>query len=378
MGMNIAPGLNGLLAQRQFAQQEQQGQLGQIHGLLGIQQAQQQQGLLAQQMQDKQRQQMQIESFANTLPPEKRPMFLANPQAFFQEMNKRHVVEGALLDNSGTPLYQSKPKPQFQTLPVDGKPGVTQGAWVVPGQTDFTAVGGQKLPEILNPDVEAAKWRIASKGASRTDVRVTMPGDNKYIETRRGDQAKALTDLEKSAQSAYNQFNTLDRFIAASEKSFAGGAATVLAGVNNFLSSFGYNSESLKDTRVMEQAIGDILGNKMAELGARGLTDKDMQILRDALPRVETDKKSRVEIAKIIKKANANVLKEYETARNEEARIYPDLAARTPMQAWFQDYKRNPQRFGGSPVAATDSAPDGVDKSLWAVMTPEERALWKK
>jgi hypothetical protein len=48
--MNIAPGLNGLLAQRQFAQQEQQGQLGQIQGLLGIQQAQQQQGLMQKDM----------------------------------------------------------------------------------------------------------------------------------------------------------------------------------------------------------------------------------------------------------------------------------------------------------------------------------------
>ena len=43
--MNIAPGLNGLLAQRQFAQQEQQGQLGQIQGLLGIQNAMQDQQL---------------------------------------------------------------------------------------------------------------------------------------------------------------------------------------------------------------------------------------------------------------------------------------------------------------------------------------------
>ncbi len=37
--MNIAPGLNGLLAQRQFAQQEQNAGLGQIQGLLGVQNA---------------------------------------------------------------------------------------------------------------------------------------------------------------------------------------------------------------------------------------------------------------------------------------------------------------------------------------------------
>lgn len=37
--MNIAPGLNGLLAQRQMASQSQAGELGQIQGLLGIQNA---------------------------------------------------------------------------------------------------------------------------------------------------------------------------------------------------------------------------------------------------------------------------------------------------------------------------------------------------
>jgi len=42
--MNV-PGLNGLLAQRQFAQQEQQGQLGQMTGLLGLQNAMQEQQL---------------------------------------------------------------------------------------------------------------------------------------------------------------------------------------------------------------------------------------------------------------------------------------------------------------------------------------------
>jgi hypothetical protein len=41
--MNV-PGLNGLLAQRQFAQQEQNGQLGQMQGLLGLQSAMTQQG----------------------------------------------------------------------------------------------------------------------------------------------------------------------------------------------------------------------------------------------------------------------------------------------------------------------------------------------
>ena len=89
----------------------------------------------------------------------------------------------------------------------------------------------------------------------------------------------------------------------------------------------------------MEQAIGDILGNKMAELGARGLTDKDMEVLRQSLPRVDTDKASRDNVVEILKKANNNVIAEYENARLEEARVYPDLSKRIPDPAWYKAHK---------------------------------------
>lgn len=176
-------------------------------------------------------------------------------------------------------------------------------------------------------------------------------GDEKYVEKRREGQAAKFAELEKAAESAYRQIGTLDRFIQASQKGTAGGAQPVISGVQNLLSSFGYTPESLKDVRVMEQAIGDILGNKMSELGARGLTDKDMEILRQALPRVGIDKESRIAIANILKKTAEFTLGEYGNARAEEERIYPEFAQKTPVQGWFKDWKSRNNPDGPPPGA---------------------------
>lgn len=90
----------------------------------------------------------------------------------------------------------------------------------------------------------------------------------------------------------------------------------------------------------------------MAELGARGLTDKDMEVLRQSLPRVDTDKGSRDNVVAILKKANDAVLNEYENARSEEARVYPDLATRITNPGWYKAYKSKAKPMSDSLVAA--------------------------
>jgi hypothetical protein len=70
-------------------------------------------------------------------------------------------------------VFPKTPSPQLVEVPTD-KPGVTQKKWVVPGQVDGPAIGGLKQPEILNPDVQAAKRGIAAAG--KTDVVVQPDG----------------------------------------------------------------------------------------------------------------------------------------------------------------------------------------------------------
>ncbi len=216
--------------------------------------------------------------------------------------------------------------------------------------------GGIEVQQELQPD---GTWKELGRGprfkttpdvVSNTTVRVDK-SDDEYLKQVRGGQAKAYLELEKSAESAAKQISALDRFIEASEKGTAGGAQPLITGVQNFLSSFGYSPESLKNTVVMQQVIGDILGTKMAELGARGLTDKDMQILREALPRVETDRNARVTVANIMRRNAENTLNEYDNARSEQARIYPEFSAKNPVQGWYRDYrKRNNRRSGDVPA----------------------------
>ena len=192
---------------------------------------------------------------------------------------------------------------------------------------------------VVNRPLVGARQEIAAAGAARnTNVtNVNTKPDNAYFTERRKDQANQFAELEKAAQSAVNQVAALDRFIKANETGTAGGAQPLVSSVQNFLSTFGYEPKSLQDVRVMEQVIGDILGNKMAELGARGLTDKDMQILREALPRVNIDRESRKNVAEIIRRASIATIDNYRAARDEEARIYPEFSRNNPVPLWFKN-----------------------------------------
>jgi hypothetical protein len=197
----LPPGLRGYVAgqdmnaQRQA--QEMQGILG-IQGALMRQQemgmqkermGMQQQEFQAQQqarqmaMQQQMEQQQRLAAFAAQLPEHERVKFAAAPMEYIKDMNKRHVVGRSLVGGDGRSIYEAPRDPTLTDIGVEGKPGITQKAFVTPDGM-VTPVGGQKAPEILNPDVQAAKQRIAAAGASRTNVNV-----NPMRETFKDEQA---------------------------------------------------------------------------------------------------------------------------------------------------------------------------------------------
>jgi len=189
---------------------------------------------------------------------------------------------------------------------------------------------------------------------------VSTGGDKKYLETRGTDLAKSMGDLEKAAGSSYATIQAMDRFIKASKTSPQGSVQPVITGVQNFLSSFGYQSKDLTDIRKMEQAIGDVLQNKMSELGARGLTDRDMDVLRQALPRIATDASSREEVANIVKKGAQSTIDEYISRRDEEMRTFPDFATRVPTPNWLRQYKPPSSNSNKSVFDAADAIINGA------------------
>jgi hypothetical protein len=189
--------------------------------------------------------------------------------------------------------------------------------------------------------IDQATSRIAPIGGGGGGVSVTtnveQPGADKYVEGRASSQAEQAAELERAAESAYRSNQAMDRFIEASASGDAGAAQPVITGVKNLLSSFGINAEGLTDTLMMEQAIGDILSSKMSELGARGLTDRDMQVLRESLPRVATSHEARVSIANVIQKANMATLRDYNDLVTFEQETYPDARFRRP--AWLESVR---------------------------------------
>lgn len=256
-----------------------------------------------------------------------------------------------------------------------------------PGATRYT---GEGVPVVTAPtaDQDKGTWSdpyslggaTVQKHSVTGQIRAAVPrppitnvsttvnaGDKKYSEERSKNAAQRMDTLEKSAESAHKSMLAMDRFLASSPTGMQGNVQPILTGVQNFLATFGYESKNLTSVRQMEQAIGDVLQNKMAELGARGLTDRDMEILRNALPRVNIDRASRENVARIVKKGNQAAINEYMAQRDEERRIYPDIAKNIPEPAWLKQYK----------APKKSKAPEGVNQQVWDAMTAEERALWQ-
>jgi len=190
-----------------------------------------------------------------------------------------------------------------------------------------------------NEDTGQIRQSVNRPPVTNVTTTVNTGADKKYLEERGKGMAQQMDALEKAAQSAHNNIQAMDRFIAGSKAGSQGSAQPVITGVKNLLSSFGYADKDLTDVRQMEQAIGDVLQNKMSELGARGLTDRDMDVLRQALPRVNTDKASRELVADIIKTSSMNTIQNYLGQRAEEERAYPEFASRVPAPAWLRGYQ---------------------------------------
>lgn len=216
-------------------------------------------------------------------------------------------------------------------------------------------------PETMPVGKQGTKGPLATASASVTPE---ARGDTEYFKTRLAAQATALDELDKSADSAYKNIRALDRFVASSKGGTAGGAQPIISATQNFLASFGFESDALKNVRQMEQAVGQILSNYMQELGARGLTDQDMKVLAQSLPRVATDKQARQSVADILKKSYEFTIKQWEHARAEEARIHPEMADRQTTPFWYKEYK-------------SAQPPPGVAPAIWDVMTPEEKATFQ-
>ena len=329
LGPGLAQGaMSGMGAYNQALQQRQQDRMQAL-----------QLNMLLAKMAEEQRKRKAIEAAKAGMTPQQQFAVDLNPT----EAGKRvaHVA------------WPEEQMPTLQEITDPRDPLKKIKVWLKPGEVMGAQVGGAAMPEILDPRVQEARRKIAEAGRSQMSQTAIMgKPDNKYLETRLQGRAEDIRKLEASAASSWNQVKSIDRFVDASKKGFEGGAAPVMAMTANFLASFGYRPEGLKDVAVMQQAVGDILANKMSELGARGLTDRDMDVLREALPRIGTSREARQTVAEIVKQSHLATLREFEAAKKAEASAYPDLQSRIPQPTWFNEYSGYKDR-GGSDTART-------------------------
>lgn len=71
----------------------------------------------------------------------------------------------------GTEQIASMPaNPSLVNVPIPGRPGIEQPTWLRPGETQGATVGGPRMPDILNPEVQAARAAVARAGKTSVTV----------------------------------------------------------------------------------------------------------------------------------------------------------------------------------------------------------------
>lgn len=294
----------GMGAQRQ-AQNDMlhQSQVGMQQQMMGMQFQQAQEAMRMKAQQEK-----AINDFAMTLPPEKQAIFRANPSAYIQEMNKKYVVGGSLVPgNGGAPLFTAPEKPTFQQVPVDGKPGVSQGMWLKPGEATGVAVGGQKMPEILNPQVQAAKVAVAKAGKPDINTQVTLKQEGEEAKTVGKFFGDNYADIQKAGMSANGKIARVDRLNQLLQNVDTGKLTPAGTEIAKYAQSVGLKI----DPNVGNKEAAQALSNEMAlELrnpaGGAGMpgamSDKDREFLVSMTPGLSTTPEGRKQITETMRK----------------------------------------------------------------------------
>lgn len=369
----LPPGLRGLLAQRQMAQQEQQGQLGQIQGLLGIQQAQMQQGLLSQQMAEKQQQRAQLESFAASLPEQERAAFMIDPPGFLRRTNEEYTLTpGAVRFRNGKQVAVAPMKEQNQSnlsrlmaeraaLPP-GDPRIATYDNAIRKESE---VAGQIVPKIsvnaggtpyFQP-IQTANGVMAfnSRTGQMEPVRVNgtpvvgAQADPRLQGQITGAREAARSGVEQADESrkSNRRIDQLTTAIGEAESllsqrptgSFLG------AGVDLAGRAIGVTSQSAQNAARLETLSGWLVAN---------------------VPRMEGPQ------------SNFDLQNYQAMAAKVGDRTIPvreRQAALATLKSLQEKYRSLNQ---SQPAGATVQPPNGVDPRVWAVMTPEERALWNR
>ena len=124
---------------------------------------------------------------------------------------------------------------------------------------------------------------------------------------------KDLDNKEAAGLAASKSWDALQRVRDLSDTASQGSLAPFRLAVADFFSSFNISIDPQAQNAgaQMVSAINSILSSQMGQLGARGLTNQDMVILKDNLPKLGTSSEARIAIAEVLQKSNYKTMSEF-------------------------------------------------------------------
>lgn len=274
---------------------------------------------LQMQMDDKQRSLAAIANLSQTLPPDERARFEVNPQKYIEEQFKTHNLRpgGALVRNGqivtqvpeaftlspgqrriagGQTIAEAPHAPTLTEVGVPGQAGYTQRAWVTPGSADTLPVGAPKVPDILNPDVQAARQRVARAGASNTTVNIAGKEADKAYGKWTGETFGKIQEAGLAAPADIGRYQQLGNLLSqVNTGRFAGRMQDFKAAAKGL--GFDLSAMGVRDDVAPAQAAKALSAQMALELrnpaGGAGmpgaLSDKDREFLQSMVPSIEND-----------------------------------------------------------------------------------------
>jgi hypothetical protein len=298
--MNIAPGLNGLLAQRQFAQQEQQGQLGQIQGLLGIQQAQQQQGLMQKDMEFKgllgQALQSGDKEGATKI------LMQYKPELFAQQLAPKPAEPFTLRPGDMRFGADNKPIATAPAIPKEpAKPQIVQ-LMEQAGIDPASPQGRQMLMGALNKSTSHAP-------AASVSTTLVNAGP-KAFDTELGKMdAEKLGEFRKNAEAGQGMLGTVANLRDAIKKGvYSGGLADQKTAAANLINGItGITPSALPGSQLFTAEASKLVLDSIKLLGANP-SNADRDFINKTVPQLATSPQARDALINYLEqKANKNI-----------------------------------------------------------------------
>ena len=178
-----------------------------------------------------------------------------------------------------------------------------------------------------NPSIKTYDAAIDRETKNAPGAALTVNLDNKGDELSQKLYLEKIDKLSGPAKNAARIDAKLAEMEDATKRgTFTGAMAPNATGAAQFMSSFGINvkPEVLANTRTFEAASNQLVLDFMASNGgARGFTENETQMLRDAFPKIIDSPAARAQIAQLLRNRGKQDVQDYNDAVKTYKTTYP-------------------------------------------------------